>query len=137
MGMVCDLPPIIRSAFCNIMKFMYINGKKFNFNSIYENYFHDFKNLIKFGMKIESKNITINIFIHGLISDSPARSKICNTKQFNGEFGCLFCLHPGQSLNRKRIYPYCQSFRLRDNKNYNLALENLNSNDKCYCGIKG
>lgn len=137
LGMVCNLPPILRSAFYNIVKFMYINGKKFNLNSIFEKYLLDFKNLLKNGIKIDSQNITINIFIHGLISDTPARSKICNTKQFNGEYGCLFCLHPGQSANRKRIYPYTRNVRLRDNKTYNLALENINSNEKFYCGIKG
>jgi hypothetical protein len=138
MAMVCNLPPILRTTFYNIIKLIYINGTKFNFNSIFENYLNDFKNLLKNGIIIESLNLTIKIFIHGLISDSPARSKVCNTKQFNGEYGCLFCLHPGQNLKRTRVYPYSKNiYRLRDNGTYNLALENLNSKGESYCGIKG
>jgi hypothetical protein len=138
MAMICNLPPILRTAFYNILKLIYINGKKFSFNSIFENYLNDFKNLLKNGVQIKKLNLTIKVHVHGLISDSPARSKICNTKQFNGEFGCLFCLHPGQSLKRARVYPYSKNlYRFRDNRMYNLALENLNSNGESYCGIKG
>lgn len=41
-----------------------------------------------------------------LLCDLPAKSAILETKQFNGEFGCLTCYHPGEySIEfRKRIY---------------------------------
>jgi len=138
MAIVCNLPPVIRSAFYNILKLVYINGKRFDFNGIFDEKVNDFKKLFKNGIKIESLNLNIKVFVHGLISDCPARSKICNSKQFNGEYGCLFCLHPGQLIQRKRVYPFFSNlYRLRDSKNYNLALENLNKKNKSYCGIKG
>lgn len=36
-------------------------------------------------------------------SDSVARPLLCNTKQFNGFYGCDFCLHRGG-----KSYPYEQ-----------------------------
>ena len=29
--------------------------------------------------------------------DLPARAIVANMKHFNGMFGCLYCLHPGQT----------------------------------------
>ena len=39
--------------------------------------------------------------------DLPAKAAALNVKQFNGEFGCLNCLHPGEysKIHRKTIYP--------------------------------
>lgn len=42
-----------------------------------------------------------------LIADLPAKAAMLNIKQFNGEYGCAVCLHPGESSGRGvRIYPY-------------------------------
>jgi len=40
--------------------------------------------------------------------DLPAKASVLNVKQFNGEFGCITCDHPGESSKaaRKWIYPY-------------------------------
>lgn len=39
--------------------------------------------------------------------DLPAKAAVVNAKQFNGEFGCIYCYHPGEycRLFNKRIYP--------------------------------
>lgn len=39
------------------------------------------------------------------VFDLPAKSSVTNTKQFNGENGCLYCLEKGVVHNRARIYP--------------------------------
>ena len=43
------------------------------------------------------------------ISDSVARPLLINSRQFNGEYGCGLCLHPGESIPKgrgfTRVYP--------------------------------
>ena len=40
------------------------------------------------------------------IFDLPAKATIVNMKQFNGEYGCLYCMDPGEILHGSvRIYP--------------------------------
>ena len=38
------------------------------------------------------------------IFDLPAKAAATNTKQYNGEFGCFYCLDKGKIHNRARIY---------------------------------
>ena len=59
---------------------------------------------MSWGLLLESLSLKITIFIHVLIADVPVRAKICNMKQFNGEFECPHCLNPGTSTQRRRVY---------------------------------
>ena len=43
-------------------------------------------------------NFNIRIHIYGLLGDSPGRNLFLNMKQFNGYYGCPFCLTPGHWL---------------------------------------
>lgn len=138
LAIICNLPPIIRSKFTNILKIVYINGKKIDFNSLFDLYMTDFKRIINNVVTIEKLGMNLNVFVHGLISDCPARSKICNSKQFNGNYGCLFCLHPGRAAGRKRVYPYDNNIhRKRDNNLYKQNLNVVMANNQTYLGIKG
>ncbi len=48
------------------------------------------------------------------VFDMPAKAAVLNQKQFNGEFGCPTCLHPGTRLdNGSRIYLPDESAELR------------------------
>jgi hypothetical protein len=43
--------------------------------------------------------------------DLPAKRLVLNCNQFNGEFSCTRCLHPGQTFKTRkgrsvRIFPY-------------------------------
>lgn len=43
--------------------------------------------------------------------DLPARAIVTNTKQFNGEHGCLYCEHPGvprPNNHRVRCWPHIE-----------------------------
>ena len=47
--------------------------------------------------------------VHGHLADLVAEAPSLNMKQFNGEFGCCVCLHPGGRLQGKgnvRVYPH-------------------------------
>ncbi|KAL7295017.1 hypothetical protein TKK_0011620 [Trichogramma kaykai] len=45
--------------------------------------------------KIKNKNITIRPFVVSCCVDAPARAAVQGIKQFNGNYGCNWCLHPG------------------------------------------
>lgn len=55
--------------------------------------------------------LTAHSKVHALIcsSDSVARAQICNTKQFNGEYGCDFCYHKGGPYSHIRPEPSLRS----------------------------
>ena len=40
--------------------------------------------------------------------DAPARAMVLNFKQFNGKYGCSYCLHPGEVIDdtNTRTYPF-------------------------------
>ena len=38
-------------------------------------------------------------FVPSWVFDMPAKAAVLDQKQFNGEFGCTTCLHPGTRLN--------------------------------------
>lgn len=51
------------------------------------------------GLRTIRAKIVVGIF------DLPAKAAVLCAKQFNGEFGCAVCIHPGLSLgNRGRVY---------------------------------
>ena len=50
--------------------------------------------------------LQFKIFITVGSFDALAKYKVQNTKQFNGYFGCGYCLHPGDLVNRTIKYKY-------------------------------
>jgi hypothetical protein len=95
LGIVANLPPLIRSTFNNIMKILLIHGTLFDFNGIFSKHLSKLKNLLENGIEITLSNgitkITVNI--HALLADNPGRSKTCYCRQHNGRFGCFHCLN--------------------------------------------
>lgn len=53
---------------------------------------------------------TAKVYVLCAICDAVARSLLQNFKQFNGEYGCSHCLHPGKQLRKGngtvRVYPF-------------------------------
>jgi hypothetical protein len=148
LAIVSSLPSELRIKFENILKILFINGnKQFSFNAIFRNHLTNFKfqslhsnstNTANFKLKIESLCLELDVYIHALISDSPARAKVCNTIQFNGKYGCLFCLEKGQSIGKKHIYPYLpnKTRRLRTKALYDYQVVK-SATENIYKGIKG
>ncbi|XP_026104657.1 uncharacterized protein LOC113076212 [Carassius auratus] len=60
---------------------------------------------------------TSKVYALILVSDSVARPLLQNFKQFNGEFGCSFCLQKGTLVERGRgkvrVYPFEENIELR------------------------
>ena len=56
---------------------------------------------IPIGDKVLRAQLVMAVF------DLPAKAAATNTKQFNGEYGCFYCIHPGEIYERTRVYPPC------------------------------
>ena len=82
--------------------------------------------------------------ILGLICcDSVARPLLQNFKQFNGMFGCSFCLHPGTNVAKGRgtvhVYP-CTLENEYENRSHKQTLEHAKQAEKTKTvifGVKG
>ena len=57
----------------------------------------------------DNGSLEIKAFFVGVVADLPARAMLLNVSQFNGYFGCNFCLHPGVNHKTGRghvmVYP--------------------------------
>jgi hypothetical protein len=57
--------------------------------------------------KFKLDSFVFDVRIQSFLMDLPAKAAVLNIKQFNGEFGCLACDHPGESRGPGvRYYPY-------------------------------
>ena len=66
-------------------------------------------------------------------TDLIARAQVTNMKQFNGKFGCLYCLQPGQTPpdnNLVRYWSYVHAYPTRTNESIlEAARTAVSSND--------
>lgn len=58
-------------------------------------------------VQITDKDVTVRVLLFS--SDLPAKSKVLKMKQFNGEFGCSYCLHPGFMVGSSTSSKYTES----------------------------
>ena len=103
---------------------------------IFDKHLNALKTLLAKGLNIEKLNLTVTIFIHMVIADAPARAKICNSKQFNGQYGCLHCLNPGTRFGRIQVYLDTNQ-EIRTNAHYLATLRSIRRKGFEHFGIKG
>ena len=81
--------------------------------------------------------IVISAKLVQAVFDLPAKAAATNTKQFNGEYGCLYCTDKGEIFNTARIYPPNISNELRTTeKMKDWAASAMATNSPQY-GVKG
>lgn len=94
-----EVPPNKRFKLGNII----LNGVWFGKDPDFAVYF---KHLIKEFYELEENKIQVkvgnnswDVNVRGFLmtTDSVARCKLMKLKQFNGKFGCTYCLHPGEN----------------------------------------
>lgn len=75
------------------------------------------------------------------ICDAPARSMLQNFTQYNGNFGCGFCYHPGLRVQKGsgsvQVYPMTEIFDRRTHEDAILLAEEATSTNKVVHGVKG
>ena len=71
------------------------------------------------------------------VFDLPAKASATNTKQYNGEYGCFYCLDKGHVHNRARIYPPTDSHTLRTTEKMKAWALKANQLNTPQYGVKG
>lgn len=91
----------------------------------------------------KDKGVSINTKVIPLVlmSDSVARPLIQNVKQFNGEYGCSYCLHKGKWIEKgrgsTRVYPFQKDLQLRSQEQTNEFVEAALESGQPVMGVKG
>uniref|UniRef100_A0ABD2WXB7 Transposase domain-containing protein n=1 Tax=Trichogramma kaykai TaxID=54128 RepID=A0ABD2WXB7_9HYME len=94
-----------------ILTALWFGNDKPEMNTFLKPTVDELKDLHEEGITLILNDEEINIKVHTIISslDSPARCAVQNMKQYNGDYGCTFCYHRGDSievgLGHARIYP--------------------------------
>ena len=98
------------------------------------------KSLALNGVSWRKNGSIVNSKIVGICCcvDSKARPTMQNTTQFNGYFGCGFCLHPGTLVERQVKYTVTPTvYADREAKTMLLDMEQAVAQNKSVRGVKG
>ena len=72
------------------------------------------------------------------IFDLPAKATVVNMKQFNGEYGCLYCVDSGEVLHRSvRVYPPSAPHHPRTEQDIIESAAKAEAQGSAVFGIKG
>nr|XP_054928515.1 uncharacterized protein LOC129385659 isoform X2 [Dermacentor andersoni] len=82
---------------------------------------------------------TIRSAVHAVVCcvDSPARAAILNSKQFNGYFGCSWCLQQGEVIDGTLKYSFCSDVPGRTHSGVLKAMVEAVQKKEPVFGIKG
>lgn len=97
--------------------------------------------LSNIGIECTVKNKTKNLKLHVIIAcvDSVAGAPMQGFKQFNGKFGCPWCLHPGEYFAGSIRYPILMYHSEKRTKDQTVQFMQIlcDNSLKEYYGIKG
>ncbi|XP_065088312.1 uncharacterized protein LOC135709828 [Ochlerotatus camptorhynchus] len=88
-------------------------------------------------MNIDGKMYSVSLLQVNL--DSVARCKVQNMKQYNGLYGCTYCLHPGETKvsNNSRCYPNMHNVRKREDTPTRELMEEVSTTGIEKLGVMG
>ena len=152
--MINELPSSERKLKENIVYYgLWISSKKPIMWSFLKP-LHDEMCKLEDGVNLKDNNekeFTMKATIINCVCDLPARCMVSNSMQFNGKYGCWYCLQPGETYTTNKgghvhIYPYKENDpkepqRTTENLEHdvNQVVKNVQNNKKDYIvnGIKG
>jgi len=83
----------------------------------------------------------INVSATLCISDAPARAMLQDFVQFNGQYGCGFCHHPGERMKKGlgtvQVYPLKEIYPLRTREGTLKLAKKATDSGKPAQGVKG
>ncbi len=94
---VNELPPNLRFEWENMVLAGLWFGSEPDVSTYFKPMIEEIKSFERDPLNIQINDETVELKVMPLVFpvDSPARSMLQEVKQFNGYFGCSFCLHPG------------------------------------------
>lgn len=139
--MVNELPPHLRSK--NIlMTGLWFGKTKPDMNTFLKPFVEECRELERTGFVHKVEGFTRNVFPLVCSADSPARAIVKNCKQFNGKYGCDWCEHPGECVEREngpptRYYPFRGDPVLRTSRKQGQYAIQANETGEAVMGVKG
>jgi hypothetical protein len=119
---ICELPRILRESIRNkIISGIWFGKTKPTSDILFEPFINDLKLINKKGIKINSSRGSFDFFVnlYGLLGDSPGRNVFINMKQYNGYYGCPFCITPGRwSAAAHKIIFDMEDYPLRTSQSF-------------------
>ena len=95
---LCELPSTLRDSLKNkIVNGVWFGNKKPTSDNLFKSLKEELELININGIKIQKNNTSYVFYlkIYGIICDAPAKAMVLNMNQFNGYFGCAYCLNPG------------------------------------------
>ena len=143
--MINELPYSVRRKHI-LMGGLWFGSAKPNFQSFLKPIVEEMNSLSSDGItwEDESKNARkTKVFPGPLTCDSVARCQLQDITQFNGNYGCSWCLHPGEHVAKGRgfthVYPLEQFDQLppkRDEVSFKVDAQNCVERNKPVHGVK-
>ena len=144
---VINIVPERRRNFQFVCGVYYSREKKPCMTSFLKPYVDSLKDLFNNGIEWYDKHADIMRYTTVIAPiatlDAPARASVQNIMQFNGQFGCSFCEHPGQvtemGLGHNRVYPTLNNDCIlrTQQRMISQALQATNEKKEHVIGVKG
>ena len=132
-----DFPLHIRQKIHNRILYILCLTKP-KWSDVLSNVHEDFDQSFSLTVNRVTYNFKLKLF--KCIFDLPGLASICNVTQYNGAYGCPFCLHPGEQISvghgSSRKYPLLSNVPLRTDEHYRECLCSLQESGKIF-GVKG
>ncbi|XP_065211071.1 uncharacterized protein LOC135839119 [Planococcus citri] len=106
--------------------------------NLYLKYFvEEMCKLHKDGILRKNDGIMVRVHVVVCVCDSVARPTLQNISQFNGKFGCTYCLQEGTIVENTRIYPKMCIEPLRNLQQHMRDAQKAIEAEKPVNGVKG
>ncbi|KAM7306423.1 uncharacterized protein ISCGN_010127 [Ixodes scapularis] len=101
-----ELPPCLRWRSV-VLPLLWYGAKHPNMTLLLQAFTTQMERLAEDGVTWNAGGVTVNskVYCISCVADSPARAAMQNVMQFNGYYGCSWCLHPGVCINGCIKYP--------------------------------
>ena len=115
-----------------------------NFSTFFHPFIKELKKLARLGFiwtKTSGETVTSFVYVVLCTCDSVARCTLQNMKQFNGGYGCAWCLQNGTRVAKGNgsavVYPFDESAQRRTHSETLEHAQDAHVRDSCVFGIKG
>lgn len=132
--LICNvLPPHLRFNKSNIIiSDLYYGEKKPDLNDYFGSFAEDIEDIEENGITVNDLKFRVYV-THGTF-DLPAKSEFQQLTQYNGNFGCGYCTHPGQSVDGFIRYPFTSTpYPLRTDSQMTCAMHKLDEAESTHC----
>ena len=140
--MILNLPPLLRQKAENIILCgLWYGPNKPDASLLLDPVMKVLNNLYEKGFEIKRSQVQTQLCRVKLVSavfDLIARALVLKMKQFNGEYGCSVCLHPGKQFGKgTRVYLPGVDYTMRTHINILHDAKLAESNQLPVNGVKG